>query len=353
MRRSLGEHAPRIREALGLDGDMGVGLWLSAVSARELLAAGATNELRAWLRDSGLRAFTMNGFPYSDFHQPIVKYDVYVPDWASEDRVRYTLDVAEILAQLIDEGAEGSISTLPVGWRTIASDRVARAADNLVRVCDELARIEAQTDRFIHLDLEPEPGCLLQDSESVVSFFRDYVSPRCSAATSRHLRVCHDICHSAVMFEDPHEVVRRYRDASIRIGKVHVSSAIAASASRDLPRFGEERYLHQTTVMSRGGVRASFDDLPEALSCAAKQEGEWRVHFHVPVFAERLGPVETTQGAIVDTLRALKGPDCPRHFEVETYAWGVLPPEMRAPDLAAAIARELAWFESAAAMLNS
>ena len=34
------------------------------------------------------------------------------------------------------------------------------------------------------------------------------------------------------------------------------------------------------------------------------------------------------------------------HLEVETYAWGVLPPELRQPDLAAGIAQELAWLRA-------
>ena len=32
--------------------------------------------------------------------------------------------------------------------------------------------------------------------------------------------------------------------------------------------------------------------------------------------------------------------DC-RHFEAETYAWGVLPAELQQPDLAAGIAAEM------------
>ena len=32
-----------------------------------------------------------------------------------------------------------------------------------------------------------------------------------------------------------------------------------------------------------------------------------------------------------------------RHFEVETYAWNVLPKELRTDDLAEGIAREILW----------
>ena len=33
--------------------------------------------------------------------------------------------------------------------------------------------------------------------------------------------------------------------------------------------------------------------------------GEWRVHFHVPIYVQRFGRLEAMQGAILDCLRAL------------------------------------------------
>ena len=44
-------------------------------------------------------------------------------------------------------------------------------------------------------------------------------------------------------------------------------------------------------------------------------------------------------------LKAAKKHTNCQHFEVETYAWGVLPPELKQPDLAVGIAEELKWFE--------
>ena len=45
--------------------------------------------------------------------------------------------------------------------------------------------------------------------------------------------------------------------------------------------------------------------------------------------------------------RVVAAQDTTDHFEVETYAWGVLPPELQQPDLAAGIADEMAWFRGA------
>ena len=61
---------------------------------------------------------TLNGFPYKAFHAPVVKRDVYWPHWAQDERRAYTLGLAELLAVLLPAGIEeGSISTLPLGWR--------------------------------------------------------------------------------------------------------------------------------------------------------------------------------------------------------------------------------------------
>ena len=73
--------------------------------------------------------------------------------------------------------------------------------------------------------------------------------------------------------------------------------------------------------------------------------GEWRVHFHVPIYLQEFGLLRATQEQIGQCLKAAKKhTDC-KHFEVETYAWGVLPAELKQPDLAAGIAEELKWFE--------
>src|SRR5262245_26679909 len=52
---------------------MGVGLWLSASAARGLLDGQRLPPFAAWLAEVGLVPFTLNGFPYGDFHRRVVK----------------------------------------------------------------------------------------------------------------------------------------------------------------------------------------------------------------------------------------------------------------------------------------
>jgi hypothetical protein len=134
------------------------------------------------------------------------------------------------------------------------------------------------------------------------------------------------------------------------VNKVQVSSAISADGSAEslavLAGFAEPRWLHQTCVRAADGSVRFWEDIPFAL--AAEPAGEWRTHFHVPVFAERLGALGTTQGAIDDCLAELAAwpPDERPTIELETYAWDALPEAARAGDgLAQGIAREIRWLE--------
>lgn len=354
---NLERYSLAVKKRVSTDKPMGVGLWLSAQAARELLeATGPLTRFRDWLDEAGLEPFTLNGFPHGDFHGTEVKYRVYAPDWRDPARLFYTLDLARILAVLRPEGAEGSISTLPIGWRASMgtdSSGPGQAARHLHKLAEQLERIELEQGRLIHVDLEPEPGCYLDTSPDVVEFFENHLLRGPGGdRIRRYLRVCHDICHAAVMFEENAAAIANYEKAGIQIGKVQISSAIRVagdqldeaarrSAFDQLSRFAEDRYLHQTVIRDS----RFFDDLPLALEepDVEKLQGEWRVHFHVPLYLERFGLLETTQRQVEDCLCALKGRGLVRHYEAETYAWSVLPPELRVADLAAGIANELGW----------
>ncbi len=353
-RTGLGDHAAAVRRRLSLSGPLGVGLWLSARAAREVRAAGP-GAFRRWLDDRSLDVLSLNGFPYGDFHGASVKHRVYEPDWRDPRRLDYTIDLIEILPDLVEPGSAAGISTLPLGWgHSFTGDDDARqAASNLLKAARRAAEIEAETGTLIHLDLEPEPGCALSTSADVVRFFERHLLPADrDGRVRRHLRVCHDICHAAVMFEAQEDAIARYDAAGIGIGKVQVSSALAAPLEgmdadgrretvRQLAAFVEPRYLHQTVIRIPGETGLLFfDDLPEAL--VHEPRGEWRTHFHVPVFLERVGRLETTRPQIEECLRLVAGrPETA--LEVETYAWNALPAPLRDGELADGIARELDW----------
>lgn len=360
VKANLERYACAVKRMVRPDAPLGVGLWLSAAAARRIIEANTVAAFADWLGERGLAPMTFNGFPYGDFHQESVKYDVYAPNWCDPRRLEYTRELARILAGLIPAGAEAGISTLPIGWKPEVASQVAQrcAAENLIAMATELETLESETGRHLHVDLEPEPGCLLETSSDVVHFFETHLDGRHDAdMLRRRLRVCHDICHAAVMFEEQSDALAAYAKAGVAVGKVQVSSALAVDftamndaqvsvAVAPLRDFAEDRYLHQTTVRAMpGGPVEFFDDLCLALdACAGCPNGEWRVHFHVPIDLDRFGALKTTSNQIKKLLEAPIASGISA-FEIETYAWDVLPPALRTHDLAAGIAREWRWFE--------
>lgn len=360
---NLERFALAVKRRYSPDAPMGVGLWLAASAARQLLRERRVTEFAAWLAEVGLVPFTLNGFPYGDFHQTVVKHQVYLPTWWQPERLAYTQDLIRILHHLLPPGMEGSISTLPIAWGQPAPTpaQLTQAADALRQVARQLAALEHDTGRLIRLAIEPEPGCVLQFSRDIVRFFEEHLLPGGDEKlVRRYLGVCHDVCHAAVMFEEQEEVLRRFHAAGITVGKVQISSAVALplddlaaserpAALQQLAGFHEERYLHQTMVRTRPDMPPIFhEDLHLALATAQANDlrGEWRVHFHVPVYLQGFGRLRAMQQPILDCLRVNRELGLTRHLEVETYAWTVLPPELQQPDLAQGIADEMIWFRS-------
>ena len=341
----LGTYAEPIREKLGVD-RLGLGLWLARDVATALTAdAAAVGRLRADLHRRGLEVVTLNGFPYQGFHAPVVKHAVYSPDWSERARLAYTIDIAQVLAGLLpDDAAQGSVSSLPLAWRAPWTGEQRRmAAEHLAELTARLVKIRAATGRVVRVGFEPEPGCVIDTTEDAVR--------ELAGVDPEWLGVCLDICHLAVAFEEPRAALARLAAAGLPIVKTQASCALEAADPADpatraaLSAAAEQRFLHQVREHAAGAVRAA-DDLDAALrgDRALPGDGPWRVHFHVPVDAERLGPLRTTRPVLAEALRALVGG--PRaltpHVEIETYTWSVLP-GAAGRDLVAGIAAELAW----------
>lgn len=367
MFANLSDWVPRVQDYRSQRGPMGIGLWFSERAVADAQQREPLQRLRDWLVARSLIPFTANAFPQGNFHQPIVKYDVYRPDWTTSARRDYTLSVIRLMDALAPADCDVSVSTLPLGWPRPTPDEsfFQACAVNLLTVAKSLGELERSSGRLVYLCLEPEPGCVLDSSEDLVRFFQDWllVHPGESELVRRYLRVCHDVCHSAVMFESQVEAIQSFRQSGIAIGKVQLSAAVDADfggrdesersrMSATLRLFHEPRYLHQTSVRRRSREPSEtlppqttlYDDLSAAFAAHPDPTGtHWRTHFHVPIFMHELGPLRTTNDQIDIFLRAIGVRDAPKHFEVETYAWNVLPPSHLPEDLAAGIAAELDW----------
>lgn len=340
----------RCQGRLGDDQPYAIGLRLSARAARELLGGDRLARFRDWLDATDTYVFTINGFPYGDFHGTRVKERVFQPDWTDPARVAYTRDLFRILTQIARSGTGASVSTLPGSHKSFQADeRIIRR--HLLETATWLEHLACETGHDCHLGLEPEPLGHIENTAETLAFFarlRDQADD--PAVVARRLGVNYDACHFALEFDDAHASLDALTDAGVRLSKIHLSSALAfdpgdPDAIAAIRAFDEPVYFHQVLVRdARHGIQR-FRDLPDFLADPARVAGgdEARVHFHIPLDAEPEPPLRSTRDHAAAVLAWLRHhPAACRHFEIETYTWGVLPAALQRP-VDEQIAGEYQW----------
>ena len=327
-----------------------IGLRLSARAATELLQGDHLAQFKLWLEDENCYVFTINGFPYGSFHGTRVKEKVYQPDWTSSERLRYTQDLFTIIAQLVPEGVEGSVSTLPGSFKAFEADESA-IFTHLEACAQYIENLSSQYGRDLHLGLEPEPLGHFENTEETIAFFERLLH-FCSdpELIKKRIGINYDSCHFALEFDDCRTSLDTFRAAGLRISKLHLSSALEFNPSNleaieAIRAFDEPTYLHQVIVKNHDGSLKRFTDLPEFLNAPEQKKNTElaRVHFHIPLYAAPKEPLHSTQQHASDAINYLKSNSgfC-SHLEIETYTWGVLPSELQIP-IEEQIAREYDW----------
>tara|TARA_B100001123_G_scaffold406462_1_gene497744 strand:+ start:1764 stop:2939 length:1176 start_codon:yes stop_codon:yes gene_type:complete len=352
---SLEGYVMRVRSEVAPDQPYAIGLRLGVDAANELSDGDRLHKFRRWLDERNCYVFTINGFPYGNFHGTRVKEQVYRPDWTSPERLAYTNLLFDILAELSDHNAEGSVSTLPGSFKEFLPEGEAPVAmlDNLAACREHVEKIASAKNLDLHLGLEPEPLGFFETSEETVAFF-DQLQTRFGSDESwkKILGVNYDTCHLGVEYEEPKEAIGKLVSAGIRISKIHLSSALKAKPEEEnlkrLADFQDDVYLHQVVVARDGEVIARHKDLDLALSHIeshpVERGDEWRIHFHVPLHSSpggRLGDTRDHVEGCLDTLA--ESPKLCRHLEMETYTWEVLPEKIRSDDVVEQIVREYHW----------
>ncbi len=367
MVASLERYAPALKAELSPDAPFGIGLRVAGEASRELLEGDTLASFQRFLDEHGLYVYTINGFPYGPFHGTTVKEDVHAPDWRDPERTAYTHRLVDILAALLPDGMDGGISTSPLtyrSWVDADNDGVwLLFVERLVEIAAHMHEMRQATGKLVHLDIEPEPDGLLGDCAELIAFYETWLLPHGTTLLAEqlsvpegearsllldHLRVCFDTCHVAVGYESPREVLARFDELGIKVGKIQVSSALKVDLTGGhdiaaLRAFDEPVYLHQVIQRNADGSHTRYPDLGPALAHGAGDTAEeWRVHFHVPVFIEHYADFSSTQDTIRETFALLKERPFTNHLEIETYTWDVLPAELKG-DLHTSIEREYRW----------
>ncbi len=358
---ALQRHTLAVRRRVCPDRPYAIGLRLSDHASRELSEPAALLAFQKWLEKHQCYVFTINGFPYGQFHGARVKEQVYAPDWTSRERLEYTNRLFDLLAQLAPAGVAGSVSTVPGSFKEFirGPEQVKAMRDNLWRCVEHIAEVSRRSGRELHLGLEPEPLCYLETTAETVAFFDQMRADRPKDdRLAEHLGVNYDACHLAVEYEEPQQAISRLRQHQVRISKIHLSSALKASPTpevRDaLDGFAESIYLHQVVERRTDGTIQRYRDLDEALnppptvrnqlSTIHHQPVEWRIHFHVPLHSPPMPLFDNTTDHLLGVFDALRrDPKLCSHLEMETYTWEVLPPALKPRSVVEQLVGEYDW----------
>ena len=352
---SLDTHTLRVKERVQPKGRYAIGLRLSDQASRELADPKTLLAFQRWLDVHDCYVFTINGFPFGQFHGTRVKENVYLPDWTDVRRLDYTTRLFDLLAQLVPPGIEGSVSTLPGSFKdfitTPEQERAIR--NNIWRCVEHIAMLSERTGHNFHLGLEPEPFGYFENSPETVKFFNQLSDehPK-DPRLNTHLGVNYDTCHFAIEFEEPADALKHFQQYDIRISKIHLSNALklrpTPAALQRLAAFADDVYLHQVIVRHANGSLTKFRDLAPALSSSLATtpavRDEWRVHFHVPLQMQPTVELDTTADHVNGLLKCLQAqPQLCSHLEMETYTWAVLPEPLRSRDVTDQIIAEYDW----------
>src|SRR5207244_11206912 len=149
---------------------------------------------------------------------PIVKKQVYRPDRRTDERTQYTINVAEVLADVCPEGSTPSIQSPPLAFkpRVTGPEVVAAFTEHILRVAAHLVELKDRTGRTVGLALEPEPYCFLETTDEVLDYFKNHLYsgaaasrlaklagipiPEAHSALRRHAGTAFDICHQAAEY---------------------------------------------------------------------------------------------------------------------------------------------------------
>jgi hypothetical protein len=350
IRSAITHHALRVKERIDPSGPYPLGLRFSAQSVIELSEADNLAFFKEFLISNNCYTTGINGFPYGAFHNTAVKKAVYQPDWGSKTRLNYTMKLCSILAELLPPGTDGSVTTVPLGYKTATdADSECVFIEHIVKCAEFLKMLYENTGKRVALALEPEPDCVIETGSEMITWFNRFYDA--AEVVRDYVGICLDTCHAAVEFESPLETIHRLEAAQIKIARVQLSSAISATISLEalkvMSAFIDPVYLHQTRIRTADGSIHKYSDLTaETLADAALYTGgTLRTHFHVPLFFEGTKLLRTTHDDLsADFFSHVKTRGYP--LEIETYTFDVLPKAIKPADIIDSLVMEHDWVTS-------
>ncbi|MCM5663014.1 metabolite traffic protein EboE [Galbibacter mesophilus] len=369
---TLNNFIPKIKKDLSDRNPFGISLRLSHKTCKELSQRKNLAIFKDWLQIHQLYVLSIDGVAYGKMQGHEVKDLLYAPDWASTARLDYTLMLINQMSYLLPKRMQGSITTSPLGFRHWYSDEdekeqcYIKSAINLVKVVEVLYELECAAEKYIHLDLKPEPNSLLSNSTQVIDFFRAFLLPtgvemlskklgkkahEIEAMIFRYVNICYNTGAFFMAFESPSFTFKRFKQTDIKIGKIQMSSVLRFQMNehkreriiKAFNQFNQNYFLHPVTEKI-GETVITYLNLEDIVN-KHLEIGELHALFNIPIYTEAYKNLESSQYTILETLKCLKKSNVCELVEIESYMWDLLPEKLKKNGLQFSIAKELRWLK--------
>lgn len=306
------------------------------------------SNFKIWIKKNNVYIFLINGFVYKTFHQKKIKENIYLPDWTSSKRVNYTINLINILNKLMTNRCNGGISTLPISFKLWIKFKnniyiFLKSAKYFSKITKILMILNKKQNKIIYLDIEPEPRCTIETINEFIIFFENWFIPTLRKYLKtknsekfgyKHIRLCYDICHFSVNFENHKNIINILNKTKIKIGRIQISSALKfknnkvnnlnKSYIKILKTLNCSPFLHQTTEKFGDKIIKHMDFKHIIKDLDKKLLSKFKIHFHVPVYIKEYEVIKTTQNEILQLLRHLNKIHKIQHIEIETYTHSLI-----------------------------
>lgn len=305
-------------------------------------------KILTWNKLNRKKITLINGFVYKRFHQKKIKENIYYPDWTKKERSNFTNDTIFFAQKINRTSKVCGISTLPITYKLWMKNDVKYNIKKCIFFFFDLLKILINIKKYknilIHIDIEPEPFCLLETCNDFVNFFKLWLLPelkkkikiylninskKATHLITKHFNLCFDLCHSAVMFEDSKTSLNLVRKSNIKIGRIQISSAIKIKKINKkqfekLNFLNNSPFLHQALVKMKNQKlkKKDFEQIKTLKKYLIK---EVRIHCHIPIYIKYISKyIGTTQTELKNSLINILQHNDTKNLEIETYTYNVL-----------------------------
>ncbi len=302
-----------------------------------------------WLKRHNFYLSSLNGFVYKVFHKKKIKENIYYPDWTSKNRNLYTKKLIMLLVHMKTGFNNSSISTMPISFRNWCKKKdrkyiFFRSSVNILDILNYLVMLNKKKKCFIHLDIEPEPFCLIESFENFLNFYFKWLIPNLNFCLyisyikrslyylKKYINLCYDICHFSVNYYNHDKIISSILKNKLKVGKVQVSSALEVFPDcnnktiiiNELFFLTKSKFLHQNTAFDKNNsLFIKNSDIIFILNKTLTYNT--RIHCHMPLYLTRYKKFlkttsEETKAVFLKILNQLNV----RHVEIETYTYDML-----------------------------